>query len=1180
MSSIYNELKLRDFFYFYPDQFSEDIQTIITSKREFAELASSSTDVKPMKGSIYFRHQEFVRRFMYVYDRLLLIHRTGTGKSCSAFGASEQFKVSLISEFIDFYDAYYNKEKDIIKKIYVLTRGDLINRELFYQLVCKCSYKERYFNMNLKELEDEEKIEKKVNKEVKKRYSFDSFITFSNSISTNISKDPTYYENCMFILDEVHILTSTESIKTSDISLMDPTEFEENKNELVFAYNNIKNLFLNTKNIKIILMTATPMINSIKEIVPLMNLILPPNRQIPEKDVPAIIQDPENIRQYFRGIVSFVREIRPKVDIIREGSPITYINEKGEEVATKINFYVLEMGDIQSQYYLNTRKNGFQIELRQASNFVFPDLKSIEKGKPIPISPEKAKTGSSSMSMMISEFNNRLRKIDDDVYEFKYSHDLNFFSSIDNISLCSAKFAEVINQCKSAPGNCFVYTEFLKGSGALLLSVLFKAQGFIQFSSEEDLFVKSREYEKRASFSVTETPAYRKICLPETMEGTEFKKEFRPAPRFALITSETPKKRRDNIFKIFNSYQNRHGDYIKVIIGSKISRAAINLNNVVQIHIMEPSWNRSNIYQAESRGLRAGSHDMISKEGERVEVQIFHYVSSLPDSLTENIRESEFESDELKSIESSAEEEIEELGSLGKELSSPRITIDIILAILSEKKDISIRKMERIMKEMAVDCVIHKARNVLPTDEPGSPDNDYSMEPLVCYSEKNNENRPEIDQSSYNIVFPEKEVHLVSSLIKESLNYKLVKQVDAKKAKSSQRTSQTEVYVHQDFLNLFKRSLKTTSYLISSSIHKLITSKVEVVNDIMTQSVIKEDGKYLYHDPFDYIYSEEDNSINSYYAENLFAQRYSILDSYVRKEKIIRDKKLIQDLERQNDKNLIEKEIVKLSFPTLMEEFEKACVLILLEESENVPFYLRVIYEKYQSLVYMMEEPVEQIVEKENFLMFREIEKRPGRRRIKNIVRVRPGLKMVEGKPIEEIVKERIKEPKKKSKKATKKDERETVLVHILRSIESQKTLYAKISRTMKGFFPRIYKPSEKMWRDMNFAEVEVYIGLIQAINNRRIREFGKDKKIFGIISDGTFWIVHKTYEKEEEIVDTRKRARGKVCKNYNKQALLNIIKELRDEGYEIEDVSRDDKKKICEVLEDFFQKNNLLFKL
>jgi hypothetical protein len=257
-SLTYEDVKLRDFFYFYPDQFDDNIQAIISSKKEFAELASSSTDTKPMKDSIYFKHQEFVRRFMSIYDRLLLIHRTGTGKSCSAFASSEQFKVSIISEFVDFYEAYFRNEKDVIKRIYVLTRGELINRELLYQLVCRCSYKQRYFNVPLKDLDNEEKIERKVNKEVKSRYSFESFVTFSNSIAGNINKDPGYYENCMFIMDEVHILTSTESIKPENPMEL---EFEESRNELAAAYNNIKTLFLNSKNIKILLMTATPMIN-------------------------------------------------------------------------------------------------------------------------------------------------------------------------------------------------------------------------------------------------------------------------------------------------------------------------------------------------------------------------------------------------------------------------------------------------------------------------------------------------------------------------------------------------------------------------------------------------------------------------------------------------------------------------------------------------------------------------------------------------------------------------------------------------------------------------------------------------------------------------------------------------------------------------------------------------------
>ena len=60
----------------------KDFQTLISAKKEFQELASSIKEQTPIPG-VYYKHQELILRYMRAYDRLLLLHKTGTGKTCA-----------------------------------------------------------------------------------------------------------------------------------------------------------------------------------------------------------------------------------------------------------------------------------------------------------------------------------------------------------------------------------------------------------------------------------------------------------------------------------------------------------------------------------------------------------------------------------------------------------------------------------------------------------------------------------------------------------------------------------------------------------------------------------------------------------------------------------------------------------------------------------------------------------------------------------------------------------------------------------------------------------------------------------------------------------------------------------------------------------------------------------------
>ena len=144
--------------------------------------------------------------------------------------------------------------------------------------------------------------------------------------------------------------------------------------------------------------------------------------------------------------------------------------------------------------------------------------------------------------------------------------------------------------------------------------------------------------------------------------------------RFAVISNITSSyKQTSNIVNEFNKPRNYKADYIQVIIGSRVIGEGISLKNVRNINILTPHWNYSETDQAIARGIRAGSHKVLIEKGLNPTVDIFQRVSIPTDNS---------------------------------------LSIDLFMYEKSEAKDISIKSMERLLKESAFDCQLNYDRNI------------------------------------------------------------------------------------------------------------------------------------------------------------------------------------------------------------------------------------------------------------------------------------------------------------------------------------------------------------------------------------------------------------------------------------------------------------------------------------
>lgn len=684
-------MELSDLFYTYPAQQAPDFQMIITAKREFSELSSGPVQKPPAKGKLY-KHQELIKRFMIQYDRILLFHRVGTGKTCSIFASSEKLKEGIIRAANNFYEEYMLPKRTNIKRIYILTRGDVLINELKRQLACVCT-DGTYITDNVINATTERTQKIAVSKAISPYYDMVGYIAFANEIYRRRFTDEQleeYFSDTLFVVDEIQNIRADDEILTN----------EESKK----IYNVLHRLFHVIKRSKIIVASATPMVNGPEEIVDTMNLLLPLDRQMTTNEIYSL----ESVIPYFNGLISYVRELDTGVNPVFQGIKLNSVYQVGNDYQVQSQFYVFPnyMQGIQLNTYENvtSNKDTFYLNSRLASNFVFPD-------------------GTYNRDA----FNRWMIKQDQDTYY--PSNQLVEWLRSERLAELSSKFYNIASLCYHEPGLTFIYCDFVEAGGAYMLGAVLQSLGFDRFADTKSPFVVGES-------------SLRPFCANSTVEKTI---KIVPKLRFAIITSKTTPAKFSNILELFNSNENRYGDYIKILIGSPASKIGLNLANVVNVHIVGPAWNQSNNYQAIGRAIRSTSHVSLLKEAKlraiekgenpdnvRIVVKIYQHAAVTPSGNS----------------------------------------TDSYIYQLSEEKDIMIHMIERFMKVSSFDCQINYERNVRESDEDYTPQCDYDVCRYQCINNPPSEFLKKYELSSYNTLYADELNNRIKEILTETMNQK------------------------------------------------------------------------------------------------------------------------------------------------------------------------------------------------------------------------------------------------------------------------------------------------------------------------------------------------------------------------------------------------------------------------
>ena len=361
----------------YPNIDDPDFQYKIAQKREFSDTRYDGRILDIEKESNHrctapfelMPHQLFVKNFMSMqtpYNSLLLYNGLGSGKSLTAIGVSEEMRS-------------YMKQVGVNKRILVLASPNVVNNfrlQLFDESKLRMENGIWTINSSIAQsILDEinpthfkdmskSRILANVQALIKTYYDFKGYVKFSNEVSNalkpfpegdprRIRKIQAMFNNHLFVIDEVHNIRLTRD------------------NDDLTTANYLYMIAKYAKNVRFVLLSATPMYNSYKEIIWLTNLMNVNDRRteitvdqiftktgefrIPVS--PAELVGEELLRKKLMGYVSYVRGENPYTFPFRIYKTNIQDQEKNTNSPIYPPLFMTKLGSIQERVYDIALKN-------------------------------------------------------------------------------------------------------------------------------------------------------------------------------------------------------------------------------------------------------------------------------------------------------------------------------------------------------------------------------------------------------------------------------------------------------------------------------------------------------------------------------------------------------------------------------------------------------------------------------------------------------------------------------------------------------------------------------------------------------------------------------------------------------------------------------------------------------
>jgi hypothetical protein len=679
-------------------------------------------------------HQLFVRNFLSFqtpYNSLLLYHGLGSGKTCSAIGIAEEMRM-------------YMKQMGITKRIIIVASPnvqDNFKLQLFDERRLK-QLPDGTWNLNtcignalLQEINPtnlqgltRERIISQIKSIIQNYYVFmGNKGEFANYIkkATNVPEDSgfskeemeeirkkkikAHFNNRLVILDEIHNVRISDANKTKMTAVL------------------LNEIAKKSDNMRLLLMSATPMYNSHTEIIWLVNLLNANDKRglIKEEDVfqsdGSFVEEQRDkkgnlvkesgkslLSRKLTGYISYVRGENPYIfpyrvypdthspenALIHNQYPSVQMNQQPITDPLKyIPIYKNSIGEYQSkgyQFIINylglksttmVDKNGKERIMPNFANMesfgytlLLPPLESLIMVYPNPALDKILDTGVFEQE--------ETREVIQSILGKKGLMNIMKFSQVEN-PIPKRFDYEYKSNIKKAYGEIFTQENIHKYSskianicgiirrpshGIILIYSQYIDGGLIPMA----LALESMGFSRYASSSehnrnLLKTPYESVDAITMKPRSQMAKTEtFHPA-KYVIITGEKDfSQKNDEDVKYITSKTNADGSMVKVVLISMAASEGVDFKNIRQVHILEPWYNMNRIEQIIGRGVRNYSHCDLEFENRNVEIYLH-----------------------------------------GTILDKDEESADLYVYRSAEKKAVQIGQVTRLLKETAVDCLLN-----------------------------------------------------------------------------------------------------------------------------------------------------------------------------------------------------------------------------------------------------------------------------------------------------------------------------------------------------------------------------------------------------------------------------------------------------------------------------------------
>lgn len=464
------------------------------------------------------------------YKSILIYHRIGAGKTCSAIQIAETWKHLKRIVFVlpaSLKGNFKSELRGLCGGNNYLTNAERAKLAKFQPT------DDEYIDIIEK---SDERIEKYYD-----IYSYNKFIELAQNGDIRLN-------NAILFIDEIQNMVSETGTYYKELY------------DLIYR---------STKDLRIVLLSATPMFDRPVEIALTINLLKPaieiPTGRAFEKMFVQEKKHHDKIYYTVKNMDIFKKMIKGYVSYYMGAPAYTF-------PYMTIKYVECEMSDFQYDIYKKILKNedmgllkmnpskdeifnatdlpnNFYIGARFVSNIVYPNKKINEHG-------------------ILSLTDKKVR---------------------DNLAKYSCKLDRIMTNIRRARGKIFVYSGFKEYAGLKTVVKILEAFGYKNYRDH----------------------------------GPGKK-------RFAVWSGDETMKQKDEIREVFNRIDNLYGEKLKIILGSPSIKEGVSLKAVRYVHVLEPYWNKSRLEQVVGRASRFCSH--INLPEEERDVKVYVYIAMHPDA--------------------------------------------------------------------------------------------------------------------------------------------------------------------------------------------------------------------------------------------------------------------------------------------------------------------------------------------------------------------------------------------------------------------------------------------------------------------------------------------------------------------------------------------------------------------